>query len=73
MIKIVTPAGTAVSIEDHVGRRWVTLSFPGSPVVKLRTGWIEDGYFSPDTIVTLIDLGPDVLRAIADLVEQEEA
>ena len=73
MGKIVTPAGTTVSIEDHAGRRYVTLSFPGDDVEVLRPGWVEDGYFFPVAIISFMKLGPNVLRAIADLIKQEEA
>ncbi|MFJ4168358.1 hypothetical protein ACIPY3_02495 [Paenarthrobacter sp. NPDC089714] len=67
-----TSAGTTVTVEDRDGDRAVVLDHPDAPdfARNAEAGRFLNGGFQPAPFVAFA-LGPDALRAIADLLELE--
>lgn len=73
-MSITTSTGTTVSIQDADGERIVVLESPAAPPALQRTeaGRLVIGGFQPAPFAPWA-ARPEVLRAIADLVEAELA
>lgn len=69
---ITTAAGTTIGIEDEDGERVIVLENEQAPVDMRRTvaGRVINGGFQP-VLFAVWGLRPEVLRAIADLIDSE--
>lgn len=73
-MKNTTPDGTTVDTTDDAGYTWVTVQHDDwHNGAKVRVGVIDlVGNFCPTGAATWVAFGPEVLRVIAGLLEEED-